>query len=1370
MTNTSSYDIVDGNRVDDSTDNTTYVFSPTALLKSFTLAGNSDGDTIAIDAASSDFKVKFKKNEMILIGQKNTPSAGVIVKVQLDTTDGGVAHLAFLDGTVDASFVPNTPGALKGKWTFGGISGVKKVNLSAEGVSYEIDGSATYAQAETTANAILNSQTLTLTEDEDYIVLDTAETIDTVRGLVKQDGTSTFSLGDWIEGNGNTKVELTLDSTGEDFDADFVEMSGIDELVLKAGSSNGGVDFDASTYGTDISKVSLSGRDGMNIEVDGLQADSTLNVVLQTGGSLDVSGEWNGLNFDIELDNSDDSTNSSVNLTAATVMVVAGTDGTADLDLTLSSSGDGPVESVGSIVVGEVSLTAGVDGEVDFYVSGYANNTSAGDAIVGDVTVGNIGATLAKSATETDLTIEQSADADDGSATVGNMKVGNITLTAADYADFNDINLYQYAYADDGDATIGNRTVGNIDITLGANANGNNEVSLSQSASVSGSGDATIGNTVVGNIDVSAGDAANDLDVYVYAWADADVGNATIGNTQVGNVNMVVGDGDGSASDQYSFSAMATAQVADTGDASVGNMSIGNITQTAGNAALDGEDDPITNDNQLWAYAYQKADSHKGNATVGNLTVGNLTQTIGDDGKAEFTVSQEANANSGDATMGNVTVGNISQTGGARADLDGFVYQFGDVDGGDLVMGNLTVGNVDMTAGVDGGVYFSVEQIGSANSADDTITIGTTTVGNVDMTAGGGDGSAGFGLMATAYNDENGNRAATSVGNVMVGNVTIAVENSGSASFWNEIMAGAVGDVSYGDISIAAGENSIIDYLYIHVSAETADVGDVTVGDLSVNLGKDGVLDDTGEDSGIHVDAFENIGNVTLGNQTVTVATGADFGDDDAEVAFDFSAENGSIGTVKIGDISYTATGYDADIDTNTRLWAEDSIKSVTMGDISLSADGEDSDLDYELEIGTDGTIGDVKVGDLTAAAAGEDADADIDIELWAYNDLGDLTFGNVAITAENDHAPDVIHGGAEATVSISVSGTSDLGNVTVGSVTMSAIGEDADAEFDFKVGEYSHEIENIGDITFGDLNLMASGSSADVDFDVYVDSDTGVIGMVTLGNIDILVANTEEATEEARVSVTVDADGDLTVGDISLTQGDMTDWGGNYTTTSSGDISSRADMWAHVDLSAWNGDLVVGDITVTGGYVTTESGDTNDNYSYIGSQNNEWLELYAYNGTITVGDIDYSGYERAATIDVSDWLGAANIKASQGGSTIMDNDGQNTITLGDGADTVVLGNGNSGKATAADADVIIGFDSAEDVIDLDIAGSDFAIDSSGTTYANFLSAAEGANKDIYAAKVGSDYYVAIDTDNGDGVDFVIKLVGVSTVSSADFV
>lgn len=1241
-------------------------------------------------------------------------------------------------------------------------------------------------------------QTFMLTEGQDEIIIETENTIDTVKGLIEFEATSwstgfdgfqvggvdnsTFSNGDLIEGNGNTKVELSLDVTpslfGEDLwfggdnyvEAEYVEMTGVDQLALKAMDDGGVVYFDASSYGDDISKISLSGRDGMYVDIYDLQADTTLNVSLQTGGELDVSGEWSGVDFSVSLTNSDDSSNSSLNLTAAAVSLVAGNDAYAYGWLGQTATGDAAVESVAAMVLGDVNLSAGVDGEVDFSVEAHAYNTGSGTAVVGNVTIGDMSLSLAQSATDTDLTVSMTADADGGAATVGNLVVGDVTVNAADSAAFSAINFWQWAYADSANATVGSRTVGDINITLGSNASGDdNELSFSQYADADVKGNATVGGTVIGDITVNAGDDVDYQDVYVYAWADADKGNATVGDTVIGDVVMNYGDGD----DSHDFSVSASADVNTAGVATVGDVTIGNITQTAGD------------DQDLWAYVWRRADSEKGNASVGDILVGDVVQTVGDDADASFEASQSAYADTGDATVGNLTIGDITSAGGDRADMNAWIYQWGGVDGGDLTMGDLTVGNVDMRAQVSGTAYFSVEQTGYASSTDDTITIGKTTVGNVDLYAGA-NGEAGFGLYVTAYNNANSDKANTSVGDVTVGHVTITAENDANADFWNTIEAGTVANVTYGDITVNAGEGAYVSYFTINVSASTGDVGDFTVGDVDINLAADATMTGTWYTAGFGVYADENIGDVTIGKQTIAVATSADFGDNYA-YEHDFYANNGGIGDVEMGDIVFSGNGDNADIDLDNYFWADDNIKSVTMGVVSASADGEDSDVSIETSISASGEIGEISVGDLTAHAVGEDADADVMFDVWADDDIADVTFGNVVVHAENGQAPDVYWGDASATVSISITGSEDLANVTVGNVAATAIGQDAWSEFNLYIG-YSGYLDDVGDIKIGDLTLMASGESADVNVSVSVNSDTGVIGLVELGNIDITVANTEDAYSSASVSVDVYADGDLKVGDITLVQGDMAGWGPNSTDgywyniydSDGDDIGdaydvteewSAADMYANVSLSSGYGDLVIGDITVSGGYkVATpqdenQSVDYNDNFDSLES----WMDLYA-DGTITVGDINYSGYERAAYLDVEGYLGAKNITAAQDDTYIVDNKGQNTINLGAGNDTVQLVNENTGKATAAAVDVIVNFNGAKDTINLEFDWSDFAVNATDAgTYANFLVDAETADKDIYAGKVGNDYYVAFDKDGGNAVDFVIKLAGVSSVSEIFF-
>lgn len=219
---TSSYYIVDKNRTDNPSDDTTYVFNPSATLRTFELGGDSNGDTIAINALSSDFKVKVKKDVMTLTGLKNGGSPGVIIKIQLDNTTaaGGAGTLVFLDGAVDIDFTPSAAGSPKGAWTFGGTKVTKTLNLSKAGVTYAIDGEQAYGDVEIAAQRALSGQIFTLTSTQDTMPgligskgNAVTEGDDTILGTVSQEG-STFSLGDMINGGlGTDLLKLATDTT-----------------------------------------------------------------------------------------------------------------------------------------------------------------------------------------------------------------------------------------------------------------------------------------------------------------------------------------------------------------------------------------------------------------------------------------------------------------------------------------------------------------------------------------------------------------------------------------------------------------------------------------------------------------------------------------------------------------------------------------------------------------------------------------------------------------------------------------------------------------------------------------------------------------------------------------------------------------------------------------------------------------------------------------------------------------------------------------------------------------------------------------------------------------------------------------------------
>jgi hypothetical protein len=164
--------------------------------------------------------------------------------------------------------------------------------------------------------------------------------------------------------------------------------------------------------------------------------------------------------------------------------------------------------------------------------------------------------------------------------------------------------------------------------------------------------------------------------------------------------------------------------------------------------------------------------------------------------------------------------------------------------------------------------------------------------------------------------------------------------------------------------------------------------------------------------------------------------------------------------------------------------------------------------------------------------------------------------------------------------------------------------------------------------------------------------------------------------------------------------------------------------------------------------------------------------------GSITIGNIDYRGYETNALIDVSAFKGAANIYAAQDDTTIIDNKSKNVITLGAGTDDVILNatNATTDKTSASAIDEIINFASLKDdliIYTKSAGGSDFDfVSGNAGTYANFLLDAASAmgndGTDIYARVLDGSVYVAIDADNGESVDYVVKLTGITSLDVTD--
>ena len=1210
---------------------------------------------------------------------------------------------------------------------------------------------------------------------------------------------STFSIGDVILGNGMTKVEVLMDVDAEflgeeipwgglfSIDADYVQMEGVDELELVAANDGGAVDFDASSYGDDISKVSMTGKNGMSADVENLQADETLMVELDTNGSnyrggseLDVEGEWNGLEFDVELENGEDAPvgASHVELTEEVIDVNAAPGEDVEVDLDIGLEGDpftGSGDAVtGNVVLGDIDMSAGKSGEfnVNVYNVAYGEdyNTSDNNAIAGDITIGNVSMDIAQYAVWNDFGVYHEAFGEDGDGEVGDLVMGDVDIVVADHASF-EFDIDQYAKGEDGkdesDATIGTLTVGDISVELGDSAgqieedDDGNEIEIERIANAadypsnityysswSGSGDATIGDATFGDISVVGGANVYDMNFSLDEYAKAAEGDASIGDAVFGNVTYTFGPAAEDDDDQdIEFDVERTA-FAGTGDATVGSVSfIDSITEELavipGNVQMTGG-----NGREMDFDVEQKAHSDEGNASTGGILVGDVTITVGDDlteenvvpvhdelseAEAEVEVEQFVYAYSGDATVGGVDMGDISLTAGDNAVAEALLRQegWGDTAGEDdeanVLLEDMTVGDISLVT--EDGVHQS-EAMAELTviregliQGDGTIDLGNTTLG--DVTVGGNAGAyADFYLSVSgaeyqnmyyshysytytysAYDTYTSAREGVVVGDVSIGDISMYVGEGGTLDLDHYIWGGDVGDVTYGDLSIDVAGGGTLEDLGIWVWAEKEDIGDFEMGDIDIVLGDNVSVSLSSYSSAfIWLTAADDIESITVGDVSITVGENVSLGDTSLSYtnAFFIGGSAGDdIGSVEIGDITLNAAGDDSTINAYVWLTAEDQI---------ATEDGEE-----------------VEIGNVSLSAATSDF---VYLSIW----FSAPTWAT---------SPEV-----------------QIGEVSVGNVAISAQGLDSFAAAEYYAGGYYSLAEKVDDVEFGNISLDVSGPGAVGSFFASNWADDEV-GAFTIGNIDLNVGNTPipaspSVTSAAVANVRVDQYGDLTVGDITLTQGISAPFTVSY---------SAYRMDAYVTLNAYDGgDLVIGDITVTGGYGTTLGG-TLENY-----QSFSWLATTG--DTVTVGDIDYSGYMRDTLIDLDalGWDGAAVIDAAQGDTTIILNDSQNTVNLNLGDDIVEVAENAVDPTGEASIDVITNFGAdGTDVIRVDLTGSSNLLNWTASSYTDFLNEADGADVDIFSATVGGDTYVAFDTDSDDNVDFAIKLDGVTSVSISDF-
>lgn len=826
------------------------------------------------------------------------------------------------------------------------------------------------------------------------------------------------------------------------------------------------------------------------------------------------------------------------------------------------------------------------------------------------------------------------------------------------------------------------------------------------------SGAATAAAITIGDI-VIASDS--DVDLSITNNASTLAGTASVGNLTVGDLSIDVG---ASASASVYLYASADATSGLSGTATVGNIVAGDVTVSLATSAY------------FSLYQSATADSLKGNATVGNLQVGDIS-IAADAGAssvdfyAYYRIDADART-TGNATVGTIKAGDITVavndiTDNLTVSLDASA----DADKGNATIGGISVGDVNMTAG-DGQsnndyLYFNVGLIASADTG--TTSIGNTSIGDISMSGG-----ERVDLYASITIDASGDTAT--IGTLRVGDVTIAGGDGGYAYFgvYDYINADAgtassVGAVTIGDVDLSAGNSVSGDtaraIAYMTANADGGAIGNATFGDLSFAVGRSG-------QAGLllALQGGKSVGSLVIGD--VSLALGIDstvYADYDAMI--DVSASSlltGTVGNITIGNVSYV---FDEGANDNAQTGflyvdAAKTVGNISIGDFSLVA-ASSADIDADIYVTAEKAIGNVALGDLVIAA---DKSASVSHDrVFTSNgsSIGNVTQGDITVSAAEN---------GDGQFWLTADADTEIGVVKVGNIAMTGAGDSSYLYGNIQVDNDGADV--ITSVTIGTVDLNVSGSAASGSLDITVSGE--IVGDVTIGNISLSLAATTEANDAyGRVNV----DSDATIG------GNIK--AGNISVAVSGDAN------ADITLDS-TGTVTVGNITVSGD---------------AGGNGNLFSDLLRLTGTTkTVGNIDYSGYEGTANIDLTGIKGGAEIKAADGDTSITDNATKNVITLGAGEDDLFIVVGNTGK-TEATADQVIGFSKAGDTVNLGATGgTDFHYESlNAGSVSTFLTQAASymASNDteVYSGKVGSDSWVAVDKDDNGTFDYVVKFAGV---------
>jgi len=543
----------------------------------------------------------------------------------------------------------------------------------------------------------------------------------------------------------------------------------------------------------------------------------------------------------------------------------------------------------------------------------------------------------------------------------------------------------------------------------------------------------------------------------------------------------------------------------------------------------------------------------------------------------------------------------------------------------------------------------------------------------------------------------------------------------------------------------------------------------------------------------------------------------------------DFDA-GGDIASVEFGDLTLNvAAGATMEYMNYISIDAGGDIGSVSFGNLTanIAADGYVYVL-QSVDIQAGGNIGDVTFGDhlVTIGVDGSRTDYD-SVQISATGDIGNVSFGDIVY----DLAADAY---TTSGLSRTIDAGGTLGDVTFGDVRMLA---ETSAYFSYSYNFNVRGDDGIGAVTFGEIELNGLDIVDSMDVNIAVTATSGDIASLTVGNIVMSNAANDNAGTDLFLDLDVYASGaigDVTLGDITMaaTGTDTNDAGGAYVDVNwnvgsfTGDVNvgvvsfegnasytdTNEEVLA-VDLGTIDADVVVAGITIKGDgtavmgdnyiFALDGSGDvTINNISVDISASTSGLYSLtdiltdvSNTGTITLGTVDYSGYDLTEnatntggeTINVSGYLGEIAVIGTTRDDTITDNDEANSLTGGGGDDefifvTVDQDIDSTTAAASAVIDVVTDFAAGAlnyDIltINADTTGISTYIESSADSFDGFITEALAKMTDsdydynVVAVQVGNDTWIAVDEDGGNDIDHIIQVtnVGIATLNYADF-